>query len=244
MIGQTFNQNRPLSQSLDTQGLKTKTRSFWVPLSIFFVITALSITVLGPQTQSIFDTREHIVQLQQDNRVLVDKKNKLTSIDKSLLTRQARIAVSAIPVESSGLAALATVRNKAFSSNITINQLRVSEGESSEKDAAKEVRLQFEISGSLSDLLKFIDSLSKAAPLLRIASVKMVGDGVTISTDLEMKTFWAELPVSLPPLNTPLNQVNKKDQDLLGQMNNLKAESLGFVAPASASARENPFAPY
>ena len=161
MIGQTFNQNRPLSQSLDTQGLKTKTRSFWVPLSIFFVITALSITVLGPQTQSIFDTREHIVQLQQDNRVLVDKKNKLTSIDKSLLTRQARIAVSAIPVESSGLAALATVRNKAFSSNITINQLRVSEGESSEKDAAKEVRLQFEISGSLSDLLKFIDSFHK-----------------------------------------------------------------------------------
>ncbi|MBI4029227.1 MAG: hypothetical protein HY376_02580 [Candidatus Blackburnbacteria bacterium] len=241
MIGLTFNQNQPLSQSLDAQTLKAKTRSFWVPLSIFLVIAVLSMTVLGPQTQSIFDTRDHIAQLQQDNQALLDKKNKIASMDRSLLSQQAQIAVSAIPIESSGLAALAAVRNKAFGANVTINQLRVSEVESSKKDATKEVGLQFELSGSLSNLLQFIDSLGKAAPVLRIAGVKMIGDGVILTTDLGLKTFWAEPPASPPAANKPLDAINKKDQDLLGQMSNLKAESLGSVAPASASARENPF---
>ncbi|MBI2590643.1 MAG: hypothetical protein HYW33_02050 [Candidatus Blackburnbacteria bacterium] len=243
MLGLIFSQNQSiLTSSIQAADLKAKSRPFWLPLSVFLVVAVLSIVVVVPQVQEILNAKGRIFQLAQDNRMLLDKKNKLALLNKSLLAQQAHIAVSAIPIDNSGLSALGAVRSKAFSSNIAVNQIRVMELENSQK-SHKEVELQIELNGSLSNILEFIDSLKGTAPIMRISSIKMVGDGVTLSADVGIKTFWAELPATLPPVKQPLDQINKKDQDILREMGSLKVEALGSVAPASASARENPFQP-
>lgn len=241
MLGLTFGQNQSLlTSSIQAGDLKAKARPFWLPLSIFLVITLLSVLVVSPQVQNILSARSRIAQLRQDNQTLLDKKNKLASLNKSLLATQAHIAVSAIPVDSSGLSALAAARNKAFNSNISVSQIGVTEVETSKK-GHKEVELQLELNGTLANILSFMDSLKESAPIMRISNIKMVSDGVILSADVGIKTFWAELPSTLPPLKQPLDLINEKDKDMLKEMSNLKTEPLSSASPASASGKENPF---
>lgn len=223
--------------------LKSRIKPFVLPLSIFVVVAILSATFGKYLVVNIFATRETIAQAKQENSNLLAKKNKLASLDKSLLVRQVKASVLAVPAESSGLTALASVRAQAFEKNVQITGIKVSETDAAKK-LGKEVGLEFELSGSLPDIISLVNSLGKSAPIMRFTKIKMTG-GETghLSTDLDVKTFWVELPRTLPPASSVLAALTKKDEELLNEMENLRSAALTNIVPASASARENPFTP-
>lgn len=234
----TFSENTNI-ESLEND-VAGKLRSYSLPLTVFVVIAILSFTAGRYVVNNIFSLKDQASQLSSENGGLEQKRQKLTSMDKNVLTRQAQVSVLAIPRENSGLTALSAVRSQAFEKGIDLTSLKLSEVEGSQR-GGKEIGIQIEVSGTLGNILEFVQNLEKSAPIVRLSKVHMVGLGEKVQTDLELKTFWATLPKNLPPVTTPVVLLSKKDEELLREMEQLNATTLSNVTPASASARDNPF---
>ena len=234
-----INLTRPkpiIRESLDSQ-----LRRFAVPLTIFLVIILLSATFGKGLVDNIFSTRERIEILKSENLTLQDKKGRLSSMDLSLLTRQAQVTLLAVPSEPSALAAMAAVRAQAFERQVTVTEVKASEKEGVQK-GVREASLIFEFEGNLGAIMQFVSTLKTTVPLIKVSKIKMLGSGIdVVSADIDLLTFWADLPKSLPAATTPLSTLSKKDEDLIAEMEKLRASAGRGVAPASPAGKTNPF---
>src|SRR3990167_11558244 len=92
-------------------------RRFIVPVGVFLVITLLSATFGFGLVKNILSTVERIDQLKVENSGLQEKRDKLSGADRNMLSRQAQVAVLAVPSQNSSLVSLSAIRNEAFTKN-------------------------------------------------------------------------------------------------------------------------------
>lgn len=217
-------------------------RKYIVPISVFVVITSLSLTFARGIVDNIIKTQSRIDQIKSENLTLTEKRDKLKSLNKDLLTRQAQVSLLAVPSSSSGPAAMSAVRTQAFEKNVAVTEVKLSEKEGVQK-GARETTMKFELTGNLANIIALIDNLKNTAPIVKIAKIKMLGaeGSLELSTNLDLQTFWAMLPKNLPPANKTVTSLTKKDLDLIAEMEKLRVGVGQAIVPAPPAGKTNPF---
>ncbi len=206
------------------------------------MIALLSATFARGIVNNIFETRGRIDQITSENLTLQEKKDTLSSLDKNLLTRQAQVSLLAIPSTSSGPAALASIRTQAFEKQVNVTEIKLAEKQGLQK-GAKETALTLELEGNLGSIISLIQGLKGTAPIIKIAKIKMLGaqGSDTLTTDLDVQTFWAALPATLPPATTPVSSLSKKDLDLISEIEKLRVGVGQAIVPAVPAGKSDPF---
>lgn len=218
----------------------SKYKAFVLPLAVFLVIVLLSVTFAQSMVSSLLSTLTRIDEAKQEKAVLETKLEKLRAVDVTALSQQAQVSLSAIPSSNSSLSALSTIRTQAFEKNVRIIGLKVEEREASAK-GAREVGYKFELEGSLQDILGLLDSLQKTAPLTKLTRARILSTGTGMNASLDLLSFWAQLPGSLPPANVAIENLSGSEQQLIKQIEALAVRPNQNVEPATPAGKENPF---
>lgn len=217
---------------------------FAIPAAVFLVVLVLSLTIGRTTVGSILDATRSIEELKKDASVLAAKKQLLSALDSEQLASDAQVVVLAVPDKEAMLPVLASIRSLAFEQNVQIAEIEASGSVESDKKDTKGATLTFQLEGQLPAVMSFLKKLQESAPLVRISKMKMAASGENISTDLDVLSFWSELPQTLPPAKaSDFDPISEKEQEVLSQLKSLRQVSVDQLVPAFPEGRKNPFAP-
>lgn len=215
-------------------------KSFGVPVLVFLVIVVLSVTVARSMFLDVRNTMAQIDQLAGVKLILSNKRDLLKSLDENVLSKKAQVAVLAVPANDSSLAAISTVRVLAHDKNINIVKLQVNES-SNNTNKTREVGLDFQFEGTLLSILSLVESIQSSVPVTKVVGVKLIQSETKLTSDLDLTSFWAELPTNLTPVGSPIENISSAEDNYLKQIEGLNGDAGLEVIPALPANRTNPF---
>lgn len=217
-------------------------RFFLVPALIFLVIIILGATLGQKMVAGIFDTRNKIAELKKTNKILSAKKETLNQIDKGDYTRKAKLVILAIPDEPSGLSSIASLRAIATQSGVKLENLKVFQTGTENVGNLGQVSISFQVRGAVQAIISYLEKVENSVPFIQMKKISLSQTESLSDATLDVNSFWANLPDTLPSLETPIEQLTSSEEELVSRLSTLE-QSLGAQAsPLPPEGRTNPFA--
>lgn len=215
-------------------------QSIVAPLLILLIVTLLSVTFGRSMVERTISIYSDIGKLNKETEALAAKKDFLQGLKQGNLYEQTQMAVLALPGEDSLLPAVSTIRTLAFDSKLQVVDIK-SGGSGGEKGDLRGVGYELEVQGALVDVVSFLGLVKKVAPLTRVVKIEMTGDGSSYTTELGLKSYWALLPKELLPVESPVEDLDSSEKEVLKQLEGLQVSQGVVVSPIPAEGRSNPF---
>ena len=218
------------------------------------IIIILSLTIFR---QTILKT----VQLAKDNSNKRQKLTQLTQkaiylemMDKNQLETRVREIEQVFPSKKPALELLYSLRNLAGEDNVNLGEVTLFPGrqtaenpldsESSTprqtnpqatktlaKGPVKDFSVNFNISGELGNVTKFINDLEETSPLVQIDNLSLTilnyeVAKTTVQVSLGTSVYYQEPPKEIPAVEAPLLTITKSEEELLGKLSSFKFYTL------------------
>lgn len=216
--------------------------SFVLPVVVLLVVGILSATFVKSMVLAILETRANIAQLGKDREILIAKREILSSADLPTLSVDAQVSVLAVPDRDSTLSSVSSIRALAFEKNLQISDLKVGAGGTAD---ARGSSLSFQLDGQLFSAMSFLRELARIAPIVRVTAVDLSSSGGIVSTELDLSSFWAELPRALPPASEELYGLSGTELEVLRELKSLRGRAVVATSPgvvaAKPAGKTNPF---
>lgn len=228
-----------------------KLQPFLIPGAIVFLILASGLLLIRPRLSEIFLIQRNLKKEEKRLAQLTAKTAALEGLDQVELSEKAEITAKALPSEKDIPLLFSALKSVAAENNIELRSLQVDPGELATASAAKGTKeklpsLSFKISasGQMSDFKEFLAKLTKVAPLMRIESVTVDGEGMVGSFQAKLSLDSPVLPppVSLGLPEKPLAQITREEETVYQKLAQLDFSLVKEELPSVPSGKENPFA--
>jgi len=214
---------------------------FYLPILTVLVVVSLSLSLGKILVSQINEKRANISNLDKSNTALAEKLNLLSSLDEDLLAKQAKEALSAVPSQDSSLNALSTIRNLALTNSLFLSDLEFINVDK-KGTGPQTAKLSFDTQGGLFQALELLDQLSRHIPVMAVPTIRLTVSGGSALARFEVASLWAPLPDTLGDVDAPIEVLNSREQDILGQLRKLEKTGVSDVEAAPPQGRQNPFA--
>lgn len=148
---------------------------------------------------------------------------------------------SAIPGSNPSLAVIGQLKNVAIINTVILSSIKANSG--SDPSGLNTVSISFSAMSARSQIFSFLNDLSKVAPIITITSVKISELAGATDADIAVKTYWAELPKTIPSVTTPISDLTAEEKKILSEVSGLTQPSSSQIelAPSLNDINPNPF---
>lgn len=221
--------------------LPRKYKPFVLPVFTFIVVIVLSFTLGKFLLERIFEARSQITNLENQNNLLAEKQQLLSSFSDEEVKRQVSTASSAVPAQSPSIPLLSLVRTLANENAVIISDFRVEESQEAKK-TARQVQASFSAQGSIFSIISFLRSVGDSVPLTKVSGIKFTVSGINVDAKLTVVSSWAPLPQELGKAESLIEGISSAERELLGKLSGLKKPQI-FASPdgSQPAGKPDPF---
>lgn len=205
------------------------------------VIAILFIFVAKYAIGKITDVRAKIATERKNETVLQQRLNLLSEIQGDVLS-SSDVSLSALPEANPSLIIMTQLKGLAAENALTLSNIK-SGGEVADKSGLKRVDISFDAVGPRPLIMQFLQKVETFAPIALVDKVKLNETAGVAKASVTVKSFWADLPTKLPPIDSPLADLTADERKTLTDVVTLTQPVFLEVTPSEAGGREDPFNP-
>lgn len=218
-------------------------------LYIFPAVVALSslfliVFAIYPQTVKLLDNQRLSSDLKNKTKFLEDKVVALESYDTEDLSRKVELVLTSYPADKDFGNILGILQGLASQYGLNIISASLGGG-SSKLGNTESYTVRFEIEGPGDLLSSFLYSLENSPRLTRLKSIDVSsGSSAMLSATMSVEVLYAQAPQTFGSVDSPLPELNQKDDELLVSLAATKpvpAVSTVSAQPTSPRGKSNPF---
>ncbi|KKR30701.1 hypothetical protein A2715_01635 [Candidatus Woesebacteria bacterium RIFCSPHIGHO2_01_FULL_39_32] len=212
------------------------------PTIVIIMVILLSVVVFKNGYSQVRVKLTQHNEAKQSEATLNEKLNILREVRVGVLD-QADATLIALPTENPAALIVSNLRTSASEKAIVIKELKIVGLGEDEDIKNMEIKVSTE-NQEFPSYVSFLKDLVNSAPIQSVKSLNVqkhsVGENL-FSGELEINIFWANLPVTLPELTVPIQELTDDQKLVLAKMQSLKKPVFTNLTPSTPKDRPNPF---
>lgn len=212
-----------------------RTISAAIPL---MVVIVLFIFVGKYSVSKVVDIRSQIISAQNSETVLTQKLNVLQSVS-ATAESGSRAAASAVPDTNPSLIVVSQLRILAAKNGVAVSALKSAMGAVS-TSGLDQATISFTVDGARPQIFGFLSDISKIAPITLVDKIKITEGVGLLRADVDVRSFWAELPKTIPSVTAPISDLTAVEKETLVKITGLIQPSFE-VTSTQGGVNPNPF---
>lgn len=203
-----------------------KLLGFLLPTITALMIVILVVFVYYPWVGEVFASRVKITEKKDNLTILQAKAQVLQDLDEKQVENYLLELELLVPSQPLPGYLLSTLEDDANLSGIIIKDLQYA----STAVQKEKVVLGFLIEGDIEQQKYFLELLKKDAPLMEVSKVDLLKDqaeGALFTNSVLLSSPIQSIPESLSAIETPIEGLSTKDQDLLKKIRDFELLELG-----------------
>lgn len=231
-LSQSYKKNKPLIQ--------------WIVISTLIGLIGIiaSIQLVG----RVLATRAEMAEVKDEIERLQDRYSKLESLEETFDDNDTASIIQALPVRNSLLLALSQAKSIANKNEMVLSEIIGSPPQLNEATQVSTALLEYEVQGSLDNTLSFLEELSQSLPVVTIDELSLTKSstaGIDISTKINVRVFWSDLPQELPTINEPIATLSEEElafiEEMAARIAPSYSQSQSELEFSENAGRSNPF---
>lgn len=216
-------------------------KSLLIPLVLFVVLIALFAYVVNTSYKKISTQLASIKSLRQDITVFQNRIEGLRAFQDREFPDSDKL-LAALPEENPSLWMLSQIKRKAEENIITVQE-RTTSFSSSEGSGIASGHIIFSAQGGKENMINFLLSFPKIAPLSKIARLELSMDeeGAATTANVEISVYYAKLPQKLPEITEAVNKLSPEEEEMVGKLTKLELPEFTSLSPNSPFEVKDPF---
>jgi len=206
----------------------SRNRMFIVPGVVIIVCVILLLEVVTPQLMSWYATQQLIAQNKQSIDTLSHSIDVLSGFDDATLDTNLTLVTTALPGDKELLGTLGSINRAAIASKVALSDYSFQGDKTS-----KGLSIDLVVTGSLAGVQQFLTSIKNELPLATVDGVDYVAAG---GSTIHVSFYYTTFPHFTFNAQTPLSDLNAKQNDLLAQLSSFdSAIGSPVTIPVSSS---------
>ena len=222
-----------------TTGLPESVRQTAVAAAPLLVVIILFIFVGNFGVSKVIDVRTQIQSANASQATLTQKLNLLQTLS-GVASSEAPLAASAVPDANPTLSVISQLKILALEGGIVLTGIKSTSGVST-TNGMNEAAISFTAEGAIPSIFSFLASTAKVAPIMIVDKIAMTEASGSITTDISIKSYWADLPKTIPSVDAPVTDLTVTERDTLTKVVSLTQPSFTEVTPSQGGTNPNPF---
>ena len=216
-------------------------KSLLIPLVLFVVLIALFAYIVNISYTKISAQVASIKSLRQDIAVFQNRIEGLRAFQDREFPDSDKL-LAALPEENPSLWMLSQIKRKAEENIITIQERNTSFS-SSEGSGIASGNITFSAQGGKENMINFLLTFPKIAPLSKIARLELSMDeeGTATTANVEISVYYAKLPQRLPEITEAVNKLTPEEEEMVGKLTKLELPEFTTLSPNSPFEVKDPF---
>jgi len=242
----------------------SKITTFGAPIGAIGVSFIILLLVVWPKLTEALKLRASNVELASRVESLAVKVQLLSSLDKVQLDSQLGSSEQLLPSDKSIFTFVRQVETAAARNGVLLNKVDVAPGaladDGSTKqapqagvvvDAAPKVQVKVAMTSDYKSFLNFMSSIYSISRVIGVRDLTLssgsgTGEAAALRTSLVIDAYWKPLPTQLGSIESPIENLSTKEEDLLKRAKAAEVnESIPpAVVPTVPTGRSDLFAPF
>lgn len=207
-----------------------------LPLTIVII---LFLVVGNFGISKVLEVRDQIKIAQANEATISQKLNLLQTISGAAATG-AISATAALPDSNPSLTVISQLKFIAAQSGVVLSSIKSSVGPLNSAGLT-EADISFTADGASFQIFGFLDGTAQIAPITIVDKVKMVESAGAVRADINVKSFWAPLPKTIPNITQPITDLSANEKLTLTKINALIQPTFVQVTPSQGGVNTTPF---
>lgn len=210
-------------------------------LPIIYLVVLIFVAVISLKTgfTQITKQRRSLAAAKQSESVLNEKYSTLQDAQ-GFISQYVDPASNALPDGNPSLYLVSQLKQMTGVSPVVVLDLNLGKGTVAGDLSA--VSVNFNIAGSVNDVISFYQELSKLAPMIIFNAFDISGDSASVSVETRAESYYSDYPDQLPPITQPISKISSSEMQILEEISTLTPPTFTKLDPSGPFTRENPFA--
>jgi len=210
-----------------------------IKVSLPFIIIVLLFVLVGKfGISQVVALRNQIIKAEKSEKTLTEKLNILKTLSQTP-TQYINAVSAALPSSSPTISAISQL--KLIAANNSINLSEIKAGTPTEDAKLSFVNISFLAVGTRENIMNFMKNLENSAPISRIDKIRISESGGIESVNISMKTYWADLPKTIPTVTQPVTDLNASEKQLMLTVSAYLQPTFSAILPSSGEVNTAPF---
>lgn len=213
------------------------------PLMVIISAIVLGYFVFYPQIEKLMANQDKISNINKKIQILEKKAQQLENLDENDLKDKLEVALRSLPAEADFANVLAIVQNLAAENQFEIVNFQTGNPGEGASQKVAEYSVNLDLKGPAEFAKGFIDSLNGSFRMMRTSSIGISVSSTenNITSAVTLNIYYSAIPTSIGGVDTPINELSKEDEDLIGDLTNLQPVFATQEAPTGPRGKTNPF---
>jgi len=187
----------------------------------------------------VLDLRSRITAADNSTTILTQKLQLLQEVSPTIATSTS-VSTSAVPVANSSLIVSSQLKTLALADGVVLSSVKSTSGAAT-ANGLHQVAVSFTAQGPQSSVFNFLNDISKIAPITIIDKILLSENAGNLSTDLSVKSYWADLPKTIPLIDAPISDLTSAEKETLAKIANLTQPTFTTLSPSGTNTNQSPF---
>ena len=177
------------------------------------IVIVLFILVGNFGISKVLGVRAQIQLANTSLKTLTQKLNLLQTLS-SIVSSGAPLAATAVPDANPTLSVISQLKILALQQGVVISGIK-SSGGTSAANGMNTASISFTADGAMIQVFSFLAATSKVAPLMVVDKIAMTEALGSTRADISVKTYWANLPKTIPSVDAPVTDLTTSEKETL-----------------------------
>lgn len=214
------------------QGI-TASLPLFIALILFLVVGKFGVS-------KVVSVQAEITSAEKTEKTLTQKLNLLKTLSGDSLSKS-KFVTSAVPDANPSLTTISQLRVLAATNGVTLTGIKSSVG-ALDTGGLNESIVSFSLEGGRTQVFAFLAGLSTISPITIADKIKFSETGGVTKADLNVKSYWAVFPKTIPSVTTPITDFTADEKIRLAKISSLIQPVFISITP-STEVNPNPFGP-
>lgn len=200
-------------------------KKFYISLGIIVACLFLIMMVIIPQIQQYSEQKAQVAEVEQQIAILQKNIAAMRSVNQEEQGKQLALLLGILPEDKDYAGILFAVKSASSKSNVQLGDFTFSVGELSAKSVITKtvpnVSMKLEVSGSMSEINRFLIALSQTAPLVNVSEIQMSSKRAT----LLLQFYYKPIPQLKINVAQPIAALPAKNQTLVNSLSSWEVAS-------------------
>ncbi len=186
------------------------------------------------------EVRVKLEEAREDQSILTQKLGAISEVEQSILD-SSTLASVAMPESNPLLPVISQVKTQSSLKGLFLTNIKTG-SEASDKGGLKRIDVSFDIEGPRNQVMLFLIDIQRIAPISLLDKVKVNETSGVARANVTVRSFWSELPKTLPPATEPFKELSSDEISvLLNTTQLIQPTFIEIDAQEVTEVRPNPF---
>jgi len=170
---------------------------------------------------------------------ILQKKKETLSVVSQTLSDNIQFFSLALPDTNPALSVIYQIKNQSSFSSLYVENIKG--GSESKGKTYSRVDLNFDLNGSLENIISFLKVIENFAPIVSCEKLELNQSSGMYRASVTLRSYWASYPTEIPAITQPLSDFTEEELNMITKISELTLPPFSTIYPSVPSERINPF---